>query len=615
MSVDNKHIGGDASVARNASMGGNVRVKGNVHIGHNLRVDGWIEGKDIKAANKGLFLSESELNRAYPNPQDGWFAGVGESSPFYVYIARGGEWIRTSGTFAVDMDMSRYNGRIDELEGQLEDNNALIAELIEIIREGGGSADLVMITIENDNPTWGSVSGGGLKRKGSVTLTATAENGYHFVEWRDAEGNTIAGAGATYTFEATESVTLKAVFAVSYFTVTVGTDQGNLAEYVRKTDPQDTANGYVYYEEVTVTAAPKQTVATAYFVRWEDSQGVIKSTSASYTFRVTENVTLKAVFAEVAVVATEIDRQSTGTGEITATVTRGGVKVARTDVRIGDHVLIRLTGTSKKPSSLTAGGVEVQCTSEQDGKVWKYEFDYTGSESLTFTATFSGEPITVSYSIEVEANNSAYGNVHIEVDGENVGTQKNIPDGTGVQLVAVPKTGFVFDTENGWKKGTEKIDDESTIGITVSDTTAGKYTAYFKHEGAPDFYYGAVNTPNVGEYAADYTGLSSMLASGYLVDNNKATINGVTYGKTFIYLYDAAKVTPNRVRVIPVGYEQYASDFSGEEIFDTATFHIKNNVVINGTTYTAIELLNGNESEGSEMRAEITFTANNNSQE
>jgi hypothetical protein len=185
MSVENKQVRGDASVSRNVNAGGNARVQGNMHVGHNLRVDGWIEGKDIKAANKGLFLSESELNRAYPNPQVGWFAGVGETSPFTVYIANGGVWQRTNGTFAVDMDMSRYNGRIDELESQ-------VAELIEIILSGGGG-NVVNVSLSVEGH--GSVTGSGLYQIGNpVTVTATAENGYHFVEWQDAEGNTITGA-------------------------------------------------------------------------------------------------------------------------------------------------------------------------------------------------------------------------------------------------------------------------------------------------------------------------------------------------------------------------------------------------------------------------------------
>lgn len=603
MSVENRHIGGDASVGRNATMGGNARVQGSVRIGHNLRVDGRIECNNIKAANKGLFLDESQLNKAYPNPQDGWFAGVGSNSPFVVYIARDGEWVRTTGTFSVEVDMDSYNQRIDGLESQLESNNQLIAELIEIIQSGGGSADLVMITIENYNPTWGSVSGGGLKRKGSVTVTATAENGYHFVEWQDAEGNTIAGAGAEYTFDATESVTLKAVFAVSYFTVTVGTDQGNLGE-VGKTDPQDTANGYVFDEEVTVTAVPKQAVATAYFVHWEDSQGVVKSTSASYTFNVTENVTLKAVFAEVAVIDRGIDDQhSTGTGTITATVTRGGVDVEETDVRIGDHILITLTGTSNKPNSLTVGGVEVQCTPSPDGKVWTYDFDYTGSESLTFRATFSIVSRTVS--VNVKNGQSSWGSAEVVFDGESK-SSVTVAENTDVLLRATANNGYAF---AHWKKGVETLGwtAEKTLGVTES--TAGTYTAEFEHNTAPDFYFGAVNTPSGNDHAADYSDLIGQLTGGYLADNNKATFN-LPPQKTYIILYDATKVVPSGYKVTTPGFApSQGTDFDDEDKFYLSTKENGN------VTYNTIELRNGNRSDSITQSVEITFAANSNSQE
>lgn len=606
MSVENKQVRGDASVSRNVNAGGNARVQGSMHVGHNLRVDGAIEAQNIKAANKGLFLDEAQLKARYPQPEEGWFAGVGSSSPFVVYIARKDavgrvDWYATNGTFSVDVDMDSYNQRIDDLESQLESNNALIAELIEIIREGG-STDFVMITLVTNNTpgnTMGSVSGGGLKQKGSVTVTATAKSGYHFVEWQDAEGNTIAGAGATYTFEATESVTLKAVFAVSYFTVTVGTDQTTLGDVSKS--PSDATDGYIYNEEVTLTANPKQAVATAYFVHWEDAQGVVKSTSASYTFNVTENVTLKAVFAEVAVIDRGIDSGSTGTGTITATVTRGGVDVAETNVRIGDHVLITLTGTSKKPSSLTAGGVEVQCTPAQDGKVWTYEFDYTGSESLIFRATFSGDAVIVSRTIKVQANNANYGDVHIEVDSENVGTQKKVPEGTEVSLVATPKTGFIFDS---WKKGADPMGDDATIYIDVIDTTEGTYTAYFKHAGEPDFYYGVFDTPQ-NNPVLDNINDDAGLTKGWLTDNAKAQITLPT-GKTFVVLW--------RSSVVPTACNITDDIGPGTLDLDSQQSFYATTKTINNVAYTAREFYGGNTGSGN-WSVEITFAANSNSQE
>lgn len=608
MSVENKQVRGDASVSRNVNAGGNARVQGNMHVGHNLRVDGAIEARNIKAANKGLFLDEAQLKARYPQPEEGWFAGVGSSSPFVVYIARNGEWQRTTGTFSVDVDMDSYNQRIDELESQLESNNALIAELIEIIREGGGSADLVMITIENDNPTWGSVSGGGLKRKGSVTVTATAENGYHFVEWQDAEGVQVS-TDATYTFDATESVTLKAVFAVSYFTVTATPNDSDLGSVSVSPAVPAGQSGYTYGTQIALTAVVSDMV-NAYFVRWDDG-----NTDNNRTITLTGDVSLQAIFAEVVRIITTAGEG----GNMDIVVRRGGQVVAADEgVRIGDEITLTATGTANKPSAIKCGDTTIvdgevyHIEYSQDEKTMTCTFIYQDGMPLRYTSEFNGGAITQKYRIRVLVEPEAAGTAEIIQAGESGVTDKEIDAGSHVTIHAQANNGWVF---RSWELGNVEVEDDASGEFTFEVTGAATYTAVFIHDGEPDFYYGAVNTPNVGEYAADYTGLSSMLASGYLVDNNKATINGVTYGKTFIYLYDAAKVTPNRVRVIPVGYEQYASDFSGEEIFDTATFHIKNNVVINGTTYTAIELLNGNESEGSEMRAEITFTANNNSQE
>ena len=609
MSVENKQVRGDASVSRNASMGGNARVQGSVHIGHNLRVDGWIEGKDIKAANKGLFISESELNRVYPNPQDGWFAGVGETSPFTVYIANGGVWQRTNGTFAVDVDMSRYNGRIDELESQLESNNALIAELIEIIREGGGGADYVMITLETNNTpgnTMGSVSGGGLKQKGSVTVTATAESGYHFVEWQDAEGNTIAGAGATYTFDATESVTLKAVFAVSYFTVTVGTDQTTLGDVSKS--PSDATDGYIYNEEVTVTAAPKQMVATAYFVHWEDAQGEVKSTSAEYTFRVTGNTTLKAVFAEEMLISTDVvieEGETTPRGDTAIRIERDGSDVSGNRVRINDRVTLTATGTSYKPSAWVDGNgyaLGEDFTIESIGDMMKCTFTYTGTQTLSFKAVFNGAAIIVSRTIRVESNNSTYGDVHIEVDGENVGTQKNVPEGTEVSLVAAPKTGFIFDS---WKKGAAPMGVDPTIYIDVIDTTEGTYTAYFKHEGAPDFYYGVFDTPQ-NNPVLDNINNDAGLTKGWLTDNAKAQITLPT-GKTFVVLWRSS-VVPTACNITDdLGLSTL--DLDSQQSFYATT------KTLNNVAYTAREFYDGNTSSSNNWPVEITFAANSNSQE
>lgn len=107
-SIPTKQIDGDVAVGRNVSAGGDANVQGNARIGHDLKVEGWLEAKNIKGVNKGLFASASALREAYPRPHDGWFAGVSASEAdiaalgltvqqgkalFRMYVGSGGDWV------------------------------------------------------------------------------------------------------------------------------------------------------------------------------------------------------------------------------------------------------------------------------------------------------------------------------------------------------------------------------------------------------------------------------------------------------------------------------------------------------------------------------------------
>ena len=101
-SIKTTQVDGDVSVGRNVAMGGKANVAGDVTVGHNLKVKGWLDAPNIKGTNKGVFRTIELLNAAYPNPKDGWFAGVGTSSPFAAYVAENGEWVATGGTIEID---------------------------------------------------------------------------------------------------------------------------------------------------------------------------------------------------------------------------------------------------------------------------------------------------------------------------------------------------------------------------------------------------------------------------------------------------------------------------------------------------------------------------------
>ena len=584
MSVENKQVRGDASVSRNVNAGGNARVQGNMHVGHNLRVDGAVEARNIKAANKGLFLDEAQLKARYPQPEEGWFAGVGSSSPFVVYIARNGEWQRTNGTFSVDVDMDSYNQRIDELESQVESNNALIAELIEIIREGGGSADLVMITVENDNPTWGSVSGGGLKRKGSVTLTATAENGYHFVEWQDAEGNTIAGAGATYTFEATESVTLKAVFAVSYFAVTAAPNDSTLGSVSVSPAVPAGQSGYTYGTQLTLTAtANAMHSPQAFFSKWNDETG--RTVGRVRTVTATEDKQYTAIFAEVAEIIGGVDSGSTGMGTVNMTING----VAGSEAHIGDTVAITaVAGASHEFSHWVDGDGNII---EDAGTV--YTFTFAADSPTEYYAVFE-TPTVVRRTVSVASNNAQMGSAAITLDNEDK-TSVTVEDGTSVLLKATANTGFAFEH---WKKGDEVLDWSAEHELTVSEDAT--YTAVFAPSGSPDYYYGVVDTPTGSEYAADYADLMDDMQGGYLALSNKAEMT-MPSGKTFIILYDETKVQPATYKIRTDFGDDTGTDFDNARKFYTSVREI------DGINYNSIELIGGSMSDDP-MPVEITFT-------
>ena len=97
------------SVSRGLAVGGDSVVRGSMTVGHNLRVEGWLDAPNVKDANKGLFASVEALRAAYPLPQDGWWALVGESVPADVWRAEDGAWVRTGGQGGTpSIDVSQF---------------------------------------------------------------------------------------------------------------------------------------------------------------------------------------------------------------------------------------------------------------------------------------------------------------------------------------------------------------------------------------------------------------------------------------------------------------------------------------------------------------------------
>ena len=138
------------------------------------------------------------------------------------------------------------------------------------------------LTVVSNNDAWGTVSGGGTYNQGAtVTIRATANSGYHFVQWND--GNTqnprtvTVNANATYvaTFEANSPI------PPTQYTLTV----------LSNNDAYGTVSGGGTYNEGAVVTISAVANNGYHFVRWNDG-----STQNPRTVTVTANATYVATF-------------------------------------------------------------------------------------------------------------------------------------------------------------------------------------------------------------------------------------------------------------------------------------------------------------------------------
>jgi subtilase family serine protease len=159
--------------------------------------------------------------------------------------------------------------------------------LLATLTSGGGGTNY-NITVSANPSNGGTVSGGGTFSSGSsVTVKASANSGYSFVNW--TENGTSVSTSASYTFTASANRSLVANFSqsVQTFLVTVKASP--------KTAGVVSGGGtFSSGSSVTVTASPN---AGYSFVNWTQN-GVAVSTSASYTFTLTANRTLVANFSQ-----------------------------------------------------------------------------------------------------------------------------------------------------------------------------------------------------------------------------------------------------------------------------------------------------------------------------
>ena len=130
----------------------------------------------------------------------------------------------------------------------------------------------------------GTVSGGGTYTYGqNCTLTATANEGYDFVNWTE-NGNVVSN-DAAYTFTVTGNRALVANFELQTFEITASANPLEAASI-------NGSGTYNYGDEVTLTIVRNEDWA---FQNWTEN-GEVVSVEMTYTFIATEDRVLVANF-------------------------------------------------------------------------------------------------------------------------------------------------------------------------------------------------------------------------------------------------------------------------------------------------------------------------------
>ena len=302
------------------------------------------------------------------------------------------------------------------------------------------------VTVQANDPAMGSVAAdqNEYQKYDTATVTATANEGYHFVNWTNAEG-TVVSESNPYVFGVTEDVTLTANFEADPVT-----------KYTLATEVNDAAMGSVTvtpsqseYDEnssVTVTAVPASDDYE--FVNWTnpDTNAEV-STEAEYTFEITGNTKLKANFREK---EKSYHVQAESADEVMGTVsvapeTSGNVYVKDTEVTVTatPNAGYEFVQWNKITDN---NGTEV--SEKVEGAEAAYTFAVT--EDVHLRAEFRLIPVVKNqYRVTVTSSDTAMGTVSMDhEDGV-------YEDGEDVTVTATAAEGYHF---VGWKlKDSEDI--------------------------------------------------------------------------------------------------------------------------------------------------------------
>ncbi len=285
----------------------------------------------------------------------------------------------------------------------------------------------------------GLTSGDGSFAPGSnVTVNATANAGYHFVNWTD--NGKVVSSNASYTFAIDVNHSLVANFAVDVPQWTVATSASPLAGGT-------TSGGGAVDSGSSVTVVANPNLGYA-FSKWLEA-GAQVSTSASYTFNATTDRTLVAVFTPV----------PTFTVTTSAAPIAGGAATVSGSYSSGARATFTATANAGYIfSRWTVGGTLVSTSPS-------YTFTVTTNRVLVANFVVAGTQQSITTNASPVAGGTTSG------DGFYA-------SGDSATVVASAKPGYAF---SKWQEGSTTVSTSPSYTFTVagSRTLVAKFNEAF----------------------------------------------------------------------------------------------------------------------------------------
>ena len=423
-----------------------------------------------------------------------------------------------------------------------------------------------------------------------LTLTANAgEHHHNFKGWYDANENLVSET-ATYLVTMFDDIDLTAKFEVDTFTVLLAVNDELMGEIE---DADEFEPKHIYGEEIVLNAV----AADGYhWTTWMANDVAIDATNPM-TFTVTEDVTLKAVFAVNTYDANAIVElgDEVNSTEGTTTGVLAGTEVTFTAIAgngytfdewrnvNGDSIsdLNPLTITVESDTTLVAFfthniyTVETTTPFEEMGLAVASQATANYGDSVTFTATPEYGYHFVSWTDENGLDTNA-AVIKLEITGNTLLTANfdydtfalvavstdltrgtvegagDYPYGAIVTLTAVPAEGYVF---KQWVDQDDVVYTTANVNVLVDDNK--EYTAYFITEG--EFTVTALAAHGTVTGAGGYS------------EGETATLNVIT---DFGYAFAGWYINDVQVSNDPTYSFVVTQDTTVVAMFTTNTYHL-----------------------------------------